>query len=661
MIRSKASSNASNRTRGHTAFRLAAISAAVMSAFAIPNAAFAFEIDVGNPDLAMRWDNTFRYNLGMRTGSQNPALLKAVNNNDGDLNFSKNSLVANRLDVLSEFDIVWARSFGGRVSLAGWYDNAYSSLDNPSATTSNTLSNGSSGLPVTGLSDYTKRFAKGASGEVLDAFAFANFDLGKMPINIKVGQTTVFWGDSLLGNGAVHSVSYSQVPIDQWKAVATPGAEAKELFRPRQGITLQMQPTNDLSIAGQYFWAWAPYRYAESGSYLTFQDALQFGGGSFISGPNPFAAAFPGSPALQRLWRGTDRLPENNGGDFGVSARWSPDWLDGTLGFYYRRSADMQPQVVVTPGIVGLSALFPAAKCTAVGGVVALNAVCIINPAATNVADLTQKGRAGNYNLAYATGMNIYGVSLSKNLGGISFGSEISYREGMSLLSDGVTVLPYPLANFAAGQVAVQCSTPLPGIPIPANCVTAPDHGNPGALGNTWHGLVNALGVLPKTALFDTLSYGAELTWMMWDKVTQNEAVFKGRNTGPINPATGQPSYAAYTQIDRVSKSYFGLAINLTPTWFQVYPGVDLLAPISWSQGLAGNSAVTGGGQDGTGSWSVGLAADIYSRYRVDLKYVGFFGNYSTNPATGAMTVNNGVLAQLVDRGFVNLTFKTTF
>ncbi len=637
MIRSKLSSNGRNRTHACSAFRLAAISAAVISAFAAPNVATAFEIDVGNPDLQMRWDNTFRYNLGMRTQAQDPALLNTWQLDDGDRNFKKNSLVANRIDVLSEFDLVWARMIGGRVSVAGWYDAAYSSLDNTSPQTSNHLSDG---LPSTGLSGFTKRYAKGASGEVLDAFGFANFDVAGMPVSIKAGQHSVFWGDSLLGNGAVHSVAYGQLPLDQWKAVATPGAEAKEIFRPRQGVTLQIQPTNDLSIAGQYFWSWQPWRYAESGSYLTFSDAVMRGADSLIVQPNPLAAAFPGSPSLWRAWHVGDFEPGNSGGNYGVSARWSPDWLDGTLGFYYRRTSDQQPQVVLYPGVAAV----PAATCSALGLTPLPGGLCIINKNATNVSDLTTKGRFGNYNLAYATGINIYGISLSKNLGGISFGSEISYREGMALLSSPVVVLPNALVNPAAGNVALVCGAPsktAPGVP---QCLS--DKGTPGALGNTWHGLVNALGVLPKTALFDTLSYSAELTWMMWDKVTQNEAVFKGR--------------AGYTDIDRVSKSYLALAINLTPTWFQVYPGVDLLAPISWSQGLAGNSAIAGGGQDGTGTWGVGLAVDIYSRYRIDLKYVGFFGNYQVNPPFGQAT-NNGTLAGLVDRGFVNLTFKTTF
>ena len=140
------------------------------------------------------------------------------------------------------------------MSAAGWYDDAYDNLDNTNNATANTLVDG---LPVAGvLSPYTKRYAKGLSGEFLDAFVFANFDVGDVPVNVKAGQHTVYWGDSLLLGGAIHGISYAQNPLDVWKGFATPGTEAKELFRPRGGITLQAQPTHDLSVAGQWFYNW---------------------------------------------------------------------------------------------------------------------------------------------------------------------------------------------------------------------------------------------------------------------------------------------------------------------------------------------------------------------------------------------------------------------
>lgn len=628
----------SNNTAGQRGgFRRVVLQAALMAAFAAPTAAFAFEIPVGNEDISMRWDNTVRYNLGMRAQDQDPAILKAVNNDDGDRNFSKNSLVTNRFDVLSEFDFVYKRSYGFRASAALWWDGAYSSLDNTSTATSNTLVNG---LPVAGaLSPYSKRYAKGPSGEWLDAFVFANVDIGGIPVNIKAGQHTVYWGDSLLLGGAIHGVSYAQNSLDVWKGLATPGTEAKELFRPKGGVTVQVQPTQELSIAGQWFYNWQAARYPESGTYLTVGDPFLFGGDSFILSANPLAAAIPGAPAFLRAWNG-NAVPASRYsgslGDFGVSARWSPHWLDGTLGFYARNATDIQPQAVLTQGFAAL----PSATCSAIGGIVLAPGACIINPKATNVADLTQKGKAGIYNAAYGDNIHIWGLTLAKNVGGVSLGAEVSYRENMPLLSDAVVVLPAPLVNPALGQIAT---------------TAVPTNGTPGALGNTWHGLFNLLGVIAKTPLFDTASWQMELTGMHWAKVTQNEAVFKGRSNYYVSAADHS------APIDKPTRNFFGLGINFTPTWFQVLPGMDVLMPISWGQGIYGNSAVASGGQTGAGSFAVGVAADLYQKYRLDLKYTGYYGNFTTNAATGAVNFFNGTNSSLSDRGWVSLTFKTTF
>ena len=213
----------------------------------------------------------------------------------------------------------------------------------------------------------------------------------------------------------------------------------------------------------------------------------------------------------------------------------------------------------------------------------------------------------------------------------MSVGAELSYRQNMPLQSTNILVVPKPLVPAFPGSIAT---------------TDIPSQGTPGALGDTYHGLVNVINVFPKTALFDTATLQGELTWMQWARVTQNEAVFKGN--------------ANYTGIDKVSKNFVGLAVNFTPTWFQVWPGVDMLMPLTWSQGLSGNAAVQLGGNKDAGNWSAGVAADIYQKYRVQLSYNGYFGNYSTTP-TGAMNVPNGTFAALSDRGWVSLTFKTTF
>lgn len=623
-------------TRTHAGnLRLTALSAALFAAFALPNVASAFEIPTGNDDLVLRWDNTIRINAAQRVEAQDSAILKNPNFDDGDRNFNRGRIFT-RFDILSEFDIVYQRSYGFRVSAAGWWDDAYGRLNNSSTLTSNYLVNG---RPALGLPDYTERYAKGPSGEFLDVFGFGTFEAGGVPINVKLGQTTVFWGDSLLLGGAIHGISYSQNPLDIWKGLATPGAEAKELFRPRVGLNVQAQVMQDLSLAFQYFFNWQrfsnqAYRYPESGSYLSIGDPVLWGGMSNITN----------ATGTQRVWRGTDITPDENTGNYGFGGRWSPDWLDGTLGVYYRRTYDMQPQTMATPAVANG---VPAALCTSRGGTPIGPTTCYINPKAASLTQLQTLGKVGEYNVAFGSDIDIFGVSLAKNIAGVSVGAELSYRRNMPLVSQSVSVVPAAFVSLVPGSIAT---------------TALPDGDTPGAKGSTMHGLINGLVTLPSTPVFDTASLSGELTWMTWLDVDQNEAVFKGR---PSNINGG------YTQIDRASKNYFGLAINFTPTWFQVFPGVDILAPLSWSAGISGNSAITAGGSKGAGTFGIGVAADIYQTYRIDLKYVGFYGDYSSCPAVpasinttcvaGAANILNGTNATLSDRDFVALTFKATF
>ena len=552
---------------GRPTLRRHALSIAALSLCAMAcGSAAGFELDTGNDDLQVRFDNTVRYNYGQRVQQQNRALLGNPNYDDGDRNFAKGDTTNNRLDLLTEFDVVYQRKFGARLSAASWYDAAYAGgFANTSLATENHLVNG---RPAFGLSDYANRYYEGPSGEILDAFIFGTADLGTMPLAMRLGRTTVNWGESLLGAGAIHGISYGQAPLDQGKALAVPGVEAKELYIPRAQMSAQLQATPELSFGAQYFLEWRPTRVPESGTYLGFGDFYQFGGESLI---NP---ALPGG----RAYRGADITPKNTG-DWGLMSRWSPQWLDGTMGFYARNFSDTIPQVVLLAGA------------------------------------------RSQYYFNYASDIDMYGVSLSKQIAGISFGLDVNYRRNMPLVSDIVSVR-------SASQLPTEGETL-------------------GARGNTAHVVLNALGSVGATPLWGSATWAAELTWSEWLSVTQGAQYFKGRDN--------------YVGIDRVSKNATGLALNFTPTWYQVFPGMDLLMPLSYSIGLSGNSAVATGGSKNAGSFAAGLGLDVYSKYRFDLKYVGYFGDTTLNAAGTAVALANGSQALLNDRGAVFLTFKTTF
>jgi hypothetical protein len=547
---------------------------AVSAAALAGGSALAFEFDTGNPDLSIRWDNTVRYNLGMRVEGRDSKIGNSAVSDEGTYSFDRGDVVTSRFDLLSELDVVYRKMMGFRVSGAGWWDAAYGSdsESNPNPPLVNIPS-----YVNRQYSPYTKRFYRGASAEWLDAFAFANFDLGAVPTSVKAGRHTIYWGESLFVNGNIHGIAYAQNPLDLQKGFATPGSEAKELFRPLTQISGTAQITDTVSVAAQYFLQWQEFRYPEGGTYLGPVDFV-FNGPErqFLSAPLGFAA------------RGNPIEPDQRG-EWGLSGRWSPGWLDGTVGLYYRNYSDKLPQTL-----------------------------------------LTQVGpNRSVYNLIYKDNIDLWGISLAKNIGGVSVGAELSYRHNTPLNAQ-------VLGNAsAAGPIS-------PGT-------------TPGPVGDTYHGLVNVLGLIAKTPVFDTATWAAELTWSQWAEVKSGQNLFNAVGF-PGCTVAGRPG-------DKwdgcTTKNYWGLALAFTPTWFQVFPGVDLSAPITYAIGLSGNAATVFGGNEANGNYTIGVGADIYQKYRIDLKYIDWMGRYKDNGT--AVTSQNGFTTLLTDRGFVSLTFKTTF
>jgi len=579
-------------TKGKRLRKLGRRAFAVGVTMAAIGQAYGFEIVTSNEDLQIRWDNTVRYNLAQRVQGQDSSITGSLNNNDGDRNFKKGSVVSNRLDLLSEFDVVYRKAHGFRVSAAAWGDDAYNHLDG-SAAGSNHLQNG---VPEKGLSRTTKRYNRGVSGELLDAFVFTKLDVGDSPLYLKAGKHTVYWGESLFLGGVIHGIAYAQSPLDVAKGLSIPGAEAKELFRPLNNISANFQASDSLSLAAQYFFDWKPFRYPEAGSYLGFSDAIMGGGESVYT---PFGL-------LPRL---SDVEPDKRG-DFGISARWSPEALDGTVGVYYRNFTNKIPQTVLDTRGHAL---------------------------------LGTAGQPLGYRLSYGDDVDLFGVSLSKNIGGVSVGAEISYRKNMPLISD--PVLIGDAATVAAAQLGL-LPTPELNAAYSTALTALPAKGETGgARGNTTHAVFNVLGQIAKTPLFDSLDWKAELTWNRWNSVDKNKHLFKGRS--------------GYNGIDRVTKDAWGVALVVEPKWYQVFPSVDLILPIAYSSGISGVSAVAQGGAKGVGVYSVGIAADVRNQYRFDLKYVGFFGDVDATNPTNVIAKDNP--AYLKDRGMLVLNFKTTF
>jgi hypothetical protein len=284
-----------------------------------------------------------------------------------------------------------------------------------------------------------------------------------------------------------------------------------------------------------------------------------------------------------------DNVEPDGTKNWGVAVNWSSEWLGGSIGFYYRRFADMIPQMNVVISATGLPEPYPAAL-------------------------------PSRWFFSYGDDIDLYGVSLSTKVLGVSVGAEVSYRKNMPLSSGAFYIFP--------------------GMTMPEKGETF------GARGDTFQGLINFMSIGSKTPVWDSSTLIAEFTWSYLDKVTED----------PQNTFLGRDGYEG---IDAVTRHAIGATVSFTPTWFQVFQGMDLSMPMVYSRGLDGNSA-TSASAENAGQWSVGLSLDVYQKYKFDLIYAGYFGDI-TDDGAGGVAAFNGLGALLKDRDTLSFTFKTTF
>lgn len=367
-----------------------ALATAVASALAAP-AARAFQIETDNPDLRVLWDTTVKYSTAWRVKGRSPTLTAAPfanwpNTDDGDRNFDK-GLISNRLDLLTELDVSY-KDFGARLSGAAWYDTVYNrGNDNNSPATANQVS-----VPFNEFTDATEKL-HGRKAELLDAFAFGKFNLGESKATFRVGKHTMLWGESLFFGA--NGIANGQGSIDVVKAVSVPNTQFKELMRPVQQASGQLQINPNLSIGAYYQWRWEKLRLPGVGSYFSFIDFVpEEGSERLIVGPagGPFAAPIA-------FFHGNDQKARNSG-QGGVQARFRIGEVD--YGLYAIRYHDKAPQIYLRPGVVPDFAT----------------------------------GQIGQYLLVYPENIKSYGASATTTVGNVNFAAEVSIRRNTPLDSD---------------------------------------------------------------------------------------------------------------------------------------------------------------------------------------------------------------------------------
>jgi len=191
--------------------------------------------------------------------------------------------VANRVDLFSEFDLSFKKRFGARVSASLWVDDAYRNKSvsaNPAF--DSPFGNTSLNTPGGTYSNSTKRFSAGPSGEFQDAFVYAGFDAGTVPIDIKLGRHNIYWGESLFS--FMNGISYSQGRWTSGRRSPARVSRPRNCFCPEPDFG-QAQLSDTVTLAGQYFLEWKPTRLPDGGTYFGYADFLGLGGGGYVLNP----------------------------------------------------------------------------------------------------------------------------------------------------------------------------------------------------------------------------------------------------------------------------------------------------------------------------------------------------------------------------------------
>ncbi|XSS66320.1 DUF1302 domain-containing protein [Pseudomonas sp. B11] len=323
-----------------TCSALAIAASALATATAYSPACNAAEIDLGNPDWQMRWDNTLRYGVISRLRSHRTALVANPNQDDGNRNFDP-GIVSNRVDWVSEIDVSHSSGLGARVSGAAWYDDVYNRKnDNP-------------GFAAGAFPNHTphNRFSSdtqlwmGRNAEFLDAFVYQKFDLADMPSVVRLGQHALVWGESLFFSS--NAIAGAQSPYDLSRLATDSTAQAKEYVLPVPQVSGQIQLTPDVSIGAYYQFEFVENRLPAAGSYFAVGDTAPIGGESILV-PLP-------SGQMLKVNRNKD-VRASDSGQGGVQLKWN--WNETDFGFYALRFHSKSPVSTTTLGTGGVPASY---------------------------------------------------------------------------------------------------------------------------------------------------------------------------------------------------------------------------------------------------------------------------------------------------------------
>ena len=355
--------------------------------------ALAVDFSSSSGDWSGSWDTTVSLGASWRVQSPDRDIIatsaggnsRGPNDDDGTQNYST-GLVSSVIKATSEIELNYKDNLGAFVRASGFYD----------------FENENNARERTPLTEGALNRV-GSRTDLLDAYVWGRFDLGRMPAEIRVGQQVVSWGESTFIPGGINVINHFDI-----NAIRLPGGELREAFLPQDLVWLSLGTSDNTSFEAFYQYDWDDTEPDASGSYFSTNDFVPDGSVPVVLGFGAFSdqgTSF--DPDFLKVPRGTTIEPDDDG-QYGAAFRWYlPNFGQGTeLGFYYVNYHSRLPLINALTGTqVGIGN--GAGAATAVGGA-ALGIGAGLSPAAaiaaaSQQAVATAAALGGNYTLQEAT------------------------------------------------------------------------------------------------------------------------------------------------------------------------------------------------------------------------------------------------------------------
>lgn len=561
-------------------------------------------------------------------GTNNGGTGSSTTSDDGRMNFKRGETFSKIFKGVHDLDLRY-RDYGFFVRGKYWYD--FELKDE--------------GRRFKDIDDSNRKRGSQSSGvELLDMFAYYNYELAGMAGSFRFGKQVVSWGESTFIGGGINSIN----PMDV-SALRRPGAELKEGLIPVEMIYLTQGLTDNTSMELFYQLDWKQVVLDNCGTYFGL-DTMADGcldntvSTNLTGNPAAVAALTPEgimlTPEGIRMPRGQDK-DARNGGQWGAALRWNSLQLDTEFAAYFMNYHSRTPYYSMVTGRHTADSGFAGNLCANAG---VAGADCTALAGALGAA---YRMGSANYFADYAEDIRLYGLSFATTLAsGTAIQGELSYRPNAPLQ---INTTDITLAALGTADLTPIYSTGLYGV---ENNQTIQGYQRK----EVTQLQVGATHVFNQVAGADRLMLVGEAAVVYTGGLDDKYGIRFGRDGSFSQGVLSNNDLCRSTTNTANPQHCNNDGFNTDLAWGYRMRAIldyrDVLPRLNIRPGLAFSHDVTGYGpsispfQEGSKAVSLSVDADYDSLYTMSLSYTDYFGGkYNTQ----------------VDRDFVALSFGANF